>query len=438
MIGAMLMVGAPGWLPRGGVIPTARAKPPVPDVILGDEQRADVVDPLDCQANTQTLPFDLNGNGMTGTATITRQVVNGVEVAEAKINDAAWGSVALVSLPSHGLNVVLCRAADFDGDGIRDLVVGLPGFEQRGMVAMFSGARINPGKKLSLADASRLFRSAFEDDKFFGGSLGVLPPVNPDAPVTLRIASDLGGTPRAQMVSGRSGRVLAAAQGNGPLTNWSADSSDLNSDGVINDADFEIAAANLGMESPAITSGDVNSDGAVDLLDLEIVASGFTVSKTVAYEWSVVSVLADKSAWKTEVASAQAASTSIGVRFCARPIDGWYENWPWWLAPFNHAYLEIDDWTRGFDGTVYPVNAGDGRSRKCWEAKRKLTGKLHGTDIDCASATPQQIQDCIKKLADSRTQDGTYDLITNNCGDWVKRIADLCCADVNYLPWLIY
>ena len=87
---------------------------------------------------------------------------------------------------------------------------------------------------------------------------------------------------------------------------------------------------------------------------------------------------------------------------------------------------------------MYPENTGDNRSRKCWEAKRKLTGKLHSTDIDCASATPQQIQDCIKKLADSGTQDGPYDLITNNCGDWVKRIADLCCADVNYLPWLIY
>lgn len=30
MIGAMLMVGAPGWLPQGGVIPAAQAKPPTP------------------------------------------------------------------------------------------------------------------------------------------------------------------------------------------------------------------------------------------------------------------------------------------------------------------------------------------------------------------------------------------------------------------------
>lgn len=390
------------------------------------------------QANTQTFPFDLNGDGMTGTATITRQVVNGVEVAEAKLEDATWGSVALVGLPSHGANVVLCRTADFDGDGIRDLAVGLPGFEQRGIVALFSGATINPGKKLSLADASRLFRSAFDDDKSFGASLGVLPPVNADAPVTLRIASDLGGTPRAQMVSGHSGRVLAAAQGDGPLTNWGADSTDLNADGVTDNADLNIAIANLGMASPATTSGDVNTDGVVNIFDIEMVVGAFSLSSTVSYEWSVVAVLADKTAWKTEVASSQASSTSIGVRFCARPIDGWYESFPWWLAPFNHAYLEIDDWTRGFDGRVYPEITGDGRSRKCWEAKRKLTGKLHGTDIDCASATPQQIQDCIKKLADSGTQDGPYDLITNNCGDWVKRIADLCCADINYLPWLIY
>lgn len=52
MIGAMLMVGAPGWLPQGGVIPAAQAKPPkppvpnvlkpVPDVIFGYEQGNDV------------------------------------------------------------------------------------------------------------------------------------------------------------------------------------------------------------------------------------------------------------------------------------------------------------------------------------------------------------------------------------------------------------
>jgi hypothetical protein len=83
-------------------------------------------------------------------------------------------------------------------------------------------------------------------------------------------------------------------------------------------------------------------------------------------------------------------------------------------------------------------NTGDGRLRKCWEAKRELTGKLHGTDIDCASATPQKNQDCIKKPADSGTRNGPYDLISNNCGDWVRRIADLCCADVNDLPSLIY
>ncbi len=56
MIGAMLMVGAPGWLPQGGVIPAAQAKPPTPtiDVPLGwhgvhDEiELVDVVgDPLD-------------------------------------------------------------------------------------------------------------------------------------------------------------------------------------------------------------------------------------------------------------------------------------------------------------------------------------------------------------------------------------------------------
>lgn len=316
------------------------------------------------QASTYKFPFDLKGDS-TGMVTITHQVVNGVEVADVKLEDATWGSLALVGLPSHGANVVLCRTADFDGDGIRDLAVGLPGFEQRGIVAVFSGTTINPGKKLSLADASRLFRSAFEDDKLFGMSLGVLPPVTTEAPVTLRIASDLGGKPRAQMVSGRSGRVLAAAQGNGPLTNWTADSTDLNSDGVTNNADLEITLANLAVAAPAITSGDVNADGVVDNFDVELVVGAFGPSSTVAYEWSVVAVLADKTAWKTEVASSQASSTSIGVRFCARPIDGWYETWPWWLAPFNHAYLEIDDWTRGFDGTVYPENTGDNRSRKC-------------------------------------------------------------------------
>ncbi|MFN7559857.1 MAG: hypothetical protein ACK54T_05265 [bacterium] len=58
MIGAMLMVGAPGWLPQGGVIPAAQAKPPkppvpnvlkpVPDEIFTYEQGNDVLgNPLD-------------------------------------------------------------------------------------------------------------------------------------------------------------------------------------------------------------------------------------------------------------------------------------------------------------------------------------------------------------------------------------------------------
>ncbi len=56
MIGAMLMVGAPGWLPQGGVIPAAQAKPPTPTILVPpgwhgvhDEiELVDVVgDPLD-------------------------------------------------------------------------------------------------------------------------------------------------------------------------------------------------------------------------------------------------------------------------------------------------------------------------------------------------------------------------------------------------------
>ncbi len=33
---------------------------------------------------------------------------------------------------------------------------------------------------------------------------------------------------------------------------------------------------------------------------------------------------------------------------------------------------------------------------------------------------------------------GGYDLICNNCGDWVMNIIDTCCLEGSYLPYLIY
>lgn len=137
---------------------------------------------------------------------------------------------------------------------------------------------------------------------------------------------------------------------------------------------------------------------------------------------------------------AQPTPSGAGVFCCARPIDGWYESWRWWLAPFCHAYLQIGDWTRGFGRSSPTESPNDGRSRKCWEATKRSTGTMTvaGQTINCADATIEQVRQCVKDLANSGGVCQDYGLVCNNCGDWVMDIIGACCLDGTYLPYLVY
>ncbi len=127
-----------------------------------------------------------------------------------------------------------------------------------------------------------------------------------------------------------------------------------------------------------------------------------------------------------------------GVEICVRPLAAFGDSLPWWLSPANHAYLQIGSWSAGYqaDSVVYSPEQNPNHSgKKCWPAKRKSDGSLpDGTK--CCDATCDQIVACIKNEAASGSP-GTYGVVSNNCGDWVKKTLDKCCM-VGSVPWHIY
>ena len=58
--------------------------------------------------------------------------------------------------------------------------------------------------------------------------------------------------------------------------------------------------------------------------------------------------------------------------------------------------------------------------------------------IDYADATNEQIEQCVKDLANSGGVCQEYGLVCNNCGDRVMNIKGACCLDGAYLPSLNY
>ena len=112
----------------------------------------------------------------------------------------------------------------------------------------------------------------------------------------------------------------------------------------------------------------------------------------------------------------------IGVQFCARPMSTFL-----W-----HAYIQIDHFTIGFDGSLYSENLMDGSTRRCAPARKRKHGRLYGTNIPCSAATVWQIQECIMTMVRRKDETGAYDPIANNCANWVDRILMSCCASANF------
>ena len=407
-------------------------------------------------ARSDSIMLDIDADGASDE--VAHVVIDGDSVLQ-------FSKASGQSLQVHGINfdsvadLRILPPTDLDSDGQDDLVISDPSIGS-GRVWVFSaGAGAGAVGSLDVSTATFSLQSSMPGAMQFGESLGLLPGSGFGAPPCLRVRSLLDARdgsvhPRIEVFRLDSERLLFVAEGHGPLTEVWTDRADATRDGKVTTDDFVASLARIG--SAASFDGDLDGDGVVTGNDAVLVATDAAVSSGDAEtHWqSVTQAMLDRAggvdAWGMPIATVSSgpeqqpeepsAPEGTGVFYCARPIDGWYENWPSWLAPFCHAYLQIDDWTRGFGGGSPSEDPDDGRSRKCWEAKRADDGTMvvDGETINCADATIEQIQECVMDLANSGGVCDDYGLVCNNCGDWVMDIIDACCLDGSYLPYLIY
>lgn len=403
-------------------------------------------------ASAQILNIDIDGDGVPDQATFHTDG----DITSLVFNRAVGLPLSIQGLPTSSINDVrILPPTDLDGDGVFDLVISAPAF-QTGRVWIFSGGAAASGT-LHASQATHCLQSSMPGAMQFGESLGLLPGDGFGAPTCLRVRSLLAARsgeilPRVEVFRLDTQRLLLVAEGNGPLTDVWPDRGDGTRDGKVNSADIPKTLARIG--TAASFDGDLDCDGVVTTADLALLVSEATIASGNANEdWeSVVQAMLVRPGGIAEwgmpsaiVASGSAvqpsapAPSGTGVFYCARP-DSWYQNWPWWLAPICHAYLQSGDWTRGFGGGSSTEDPNDGRSRVCWEATKRATGTMTagGQTIDCADASIAQIQQCVREIANSGGVCQDYGIVCNNCGDWVMDILGACCLDGNYLPYLVY
>jgi RHS repeat-associated protein len=125
-----------------------------------------------------------------------------------------------------------------------------------------------------------------------------------------------------------------------------------------------------------------------------------------------------------------------GVEICVRPLAK-YPDWlPWWGSPGVHVYIQIGDWSAGFqdDNTVHiPEDNPKHWGRQCWSAKNR-------DDISCKCKNDKEIQKCIKNFAQQGSSIGgypDYDIKKDNCGHWVINALKKCCLEPN-IPWNVW
>lgn len=409
-----------------------------------------------CLAGTvsaQVLAIDVDGNGVPDSITTTSNAGS----TTISLTRAAGTQLLIEGLPASATTEIrVLPPTDLDGDGIIDLVISTP-FAESGRVWVFSGAASAIGT-IHASQATFCIQSAMPGATHFGDALGLLPGDQFGGPACLRVRSLVEGRdgdlyPRVEVFRLDTQRLLLVAEGHGAITDVWSDRGDGTRDGKVDALDIPVSLARIG--SLASFDGDLDGDGLVTAGDVALLVSDAAIASANAnsdwtsvvqamlvrpgglVEWGMPMLLVSTG---PDAQPAPPAPSGTGVFYCARPIDGWYENWPWYLAPFCHAYLQIGDWTRGFGGSSPTETPNDGRSRKCWEAKKKNTGSMTVGDatINCEDATVEQIQQCVKDLAMAGGVCQEYHLVCNNCGDWVMDIINACCLDGSYLPYLIY
>jgi hypothetical protein len=402
--------------------------------------------------HAQMLSIDVDGNGIPDS--ITAATDGGSPLFVLTRSDGS--ELVVHGLPASATTEIrVLPPADLDGDGCLDLVIGTP-FSGSGRVWVFGGAASAVGS-LHASQATFCIQSAMPGAVRFGEALGLLPGDAFGGPPCLRVCSTLDVSdgdsyPRVEVFRLDTARLLLVAEGHGSLTDVWADRGDGTRDGVVDALDVPLSLGRVG--SLASYGGDLDGDGLVTVGDVALlVGDAALASSSTVGDWSsVVQAMMQRRGGVAEwgmpmllVSAGPGAQppaptpSGTGVFYCARPKDGPYWNWPWYLAPFCHAYLQIGDWTQGFGGN--PVESlNDGRSRKCWEARKRSTGSMTvgGAAINCEDATIEQIQRCVKDLAMAGGVCQQYHEICNNCGDWVMDILDACCLEGSYLPYLVY
>ncbi len=174
---------------------------------------------------------------------------------------SAGAAVRLTGLPRSANIGITARAADFDGDGLSDLVLGMPGLNRT--LLIFGQALAAAGDELNLANADSsavvLLQSELTPQAIIqqsGQVVQVIPDLNGDDVPELAI-SGAGLEPDfANAVFVVDGAALAAAKGGSGVFNLSADANDAS---VV-----ELRISNLSIASLAAL-GDVDSDGLNDL-----------------------------------------------------------------------------------------------------------------------------------------------------------------------------
>lgn len=104
------------------------------------------------------------------------------------------------------------------------------------------------------------------------------------------------------------------------------------------------------------------------------------------------------------------------VEICFRPLQNKT------AAIFaDHAYIRIGEWTAGFydDDKVSSPDKDKGTNPSCSAASKKK-------DCDCEKWTPKQTESCVKSKAAEKPRK-PYDLLTYNCGTWIKEVFNSCC-----------
>lgn len=171
---------------------------------------------------------------------------------------------------------------DLNGDGFNDIAVGAPGVTGaasggEGVIYVFFGPfPAGAGDQRTAADADLFMEAPVASTYGFGDRIAPLADFDLDGAVDLRVRGwylDSQGQPntRTYVVSGSTGEVLHVVVGNDPFDPWADQPGDVNGDGEVNESDFSIIQANLGLEGDLpISDGDLNSDGVVDGADFQL------------------------------------------------------------------------------------------------------------------------------------------------------------------------